>query len=176
MGELEKQETVNGFEVLLVDVSNELVAIPISAVNEVIEYSKITSVPMCFKEVSGVINVRGSVVPVVDAAIRLRMETEYQYDKFSCIILYESMDEKLQENIMIGLVVSRVRSIQTISNAQIMDKPAFGVHIPEQYVTNMIEVDQETIPLLAMEALLDGRQINQGMLAHQRAALMQWKA
>lgn len=176
MNEGNETETVSGLEVLLVDVCNELVAVPISAVNEVIEYSKITSVPMCFKEVSGVINVRGSVVPVVDAAIRLGMETEYQYDKFSCIILYESMDEKLQENIMIGLVVSRVRSIQSISVDQILDKPAFGIHIPEQYITNMIEINQETIPLLLMESLLDGRQINQGMLAHQRAALAQWKA
>jgi purine-binding chemotaxis protein CheW len=164
------------FEVLLVEVSSEVVAIPIDTVNEVIEFAKITQVPMCDKEVCGVINVRGSVVPVVDAGIRLGISSPQKYDKYSCIILYESVSDKLQESVMIGLVVSRVRSIKSIALERVFEKPAFGVHIPNQYVADMVEVDKETIPLLIMSELLNGKQINQRMLKHQQVMLSHWES
>ncbi|WP_394125743.1 chemotaxis protein CheW [Vibrio hepatarius] len=163
-------------EMLLVEVASEVVAIPIDMVNEVIEYAKITQVPMCDKEVCGVINVRGSVVPVVDAGIRLGIGSQQKYDKYSCIILYESISDKLQESVMIGLVVSRVRSIKSISLDRVFEKPAFGVHIPNQYVADMVEVDQDTIPLLVMSELLNGKQINQRMLKNQQVMLSHWES
>ncbi|MFM2590320.1 chemotaxis protein CheW [Vibrio sp. TBV020] len=169
-------ESAPAIEVLLVEVSSEVVAIPIDSVKEVIEYTQITQVPMCHKEVSGVINVRGSVVPVVDAAIRLGTMAHQTYDKYSCIILYESLSDKLQESVMIGLVVSRVRSIKSISLDRVFEKPAFGVHIPNQYVADMVEVDNETIPLLIMAELLNGKQINQGLLKHQQMMLSRWES
>lgn len=163
-------------EVLLVDVASEMVAIPINSVKEVIEYTKITKVPMCHEQLSGVINIRGSVVPVVDAALRLDLDSNQSYDKYSCIILYESRNEKLQEDVTIGIVVSRVRSIKSIALHDIYDKPAFGVHIPSQYVAEMIEVGGDTVPLLEMPALLNGEALNGLMLQHQRSLLSRWES
>ncbi|EGA70289.1 chemotaxis signal transduction protein [Vibrio sinaloensis DSM 21326] len=164
-----------GLELLQVDVANEVVAIPIESVKEVIEYTKITQVPMCHPVFSGVINVRGSVVPVIDAAKRLELDNPNAYDKYSCIILYDSLNAKLQENVTLGLVVSRVRSIQSANSEQLYDKPAFGTHIAPNYIWKMVELDRVTTPILAMSELLNGEQLNALLLASQKQLLTRWE-
>ena len=173
MDELHKQ---SGRELLLVDVNQVVVAIPIDSVKEVIEYTRITQVPMCNKEISGVINVRGSVVPVIDAASCLGFPSDNRYDKYSCIILYESQQTKTKEQITIALVVTRVRSIKAADEDALYDKPSFGTHIPTEFIEGMVKVAGDTMPILEMSQLLDPQQINRLMLNSQNALLAQWES
>ncbi|MEZ9229930.1 chemotaxis protein CheW [Vibrio amylolyticus] len=161
---------LDGIGLLFVDIASEAFAIPIHSVKEVIELTQITSVPMCSNIINGVINVRGSVVPVIDAATRLGMAQTQDYDKYSCIVLYEREDMTTNEFIILGLLVSRVRSIEMVSDEMKTNKPAFGSHIPEQFVSQMIRLKEEVFPILDMATLLDYKVINQETLRNQHSS------
>ncbi|MGF1720522.1 chemotaxis protein CheW [Vibrio kyushuensis] len=161
----------DGMGLLFVDIGYEVFAIPIHSVKEVIELCQITTVPMCSDVINGVINVRGSVVPVINAAIRLELDQSQKYDKFSCIVLYEYTDQTTQELVVIGLIVNRVRSIEMVNSSMNTNKPAFGSHIPEQFVMRMIRVHGQVFPILDMPVLLNSQVINQEMLSHQQSLL-----
>lgn len=163
-------------ELLLVDVNQTVVAIAIDSIQEVIEYTRVTRVPMCSSDVCGVINVRGSVVPVIDAASRLGLTTQSRYDKYSCIVLYESVHRPTGELLTLGLVVKRVRSIETVDALTVYNKPAFGTHIPTQFIEAMVQINQETMPILLMSQLLDAEQLNALMLQNQGAMLARWES
>lgn len=162
-------------ELLLVDIGSLVVAVPIESVREVIEFSPITLVPMCPSEISGVINVRGSVVPVIDAAKRLHVERTQAYDKYSCIILYESRDTESGTYITIGLAVSRVRSIKATVDQQRLEKPPFGTHIPSHFIEHMVEIEGEPIPVLVMTELLNSKALNSELLRFQSELLSNWE-
>ncbi|MCK6261878.1 chemotaxis protein CheW [Vibrio sp. ZSDE26] len=156
---------------LFVDISTEIFAIPIHSVKEVIELTKITSVPMCSDVIHGVINVRGSVIPVIDAATRLGLPQEQKYDKYSCIVLYEHEQETVQDLVVLGLIVNRVRSIEMMAINMQTNKPAFGSHVPEQFVSKMMRIQDRVYPVLDMPVLLDSQVINQEILNHQQSLL-----
>lgn len=156
---------------LFVEVANEIFAIPINSTKEVIEKGALTRVPMCPDIVSGVINVRGSVVPVIDASQRLGLNRKDEYDKYSCIVLYESKDNRTQESMSIGLLVARVRSIEVISDHTIVNKPAFGSIVPGNFILTMINVNGMAVPVLNMKALFDSSVLNELILQFQRRNL-----
>ncbi|WP_070965179.1 chemotaxis protein CheW [Vibrio sonorensis] len=173
-----EQESVSftHMDLLLVNVSAEVVAIPIESVREVIEFSKLTKVPMCPPVISGVINVRGSVVPVVDAACRLGLDMPQDYDKYSCIILHETVNPKTLQTMIVGLVVSRVLAIQSVEEEHFYQKPAFGSHIPNEFIWQMVQLDTATVPVLVMSAMMDGVSINDQMLTFQSGVLAKWES
>ncbi|WGW01582.1 chemotaxis protein CheW [Vibrio sp. YMD68] len=155
---------------LFVDIGEEAFAIPIHFVKEVIELSKITSVPMCSNIINGVINVRGSVVPVIDAATRLGIPQYRDYDKYSCIVLYQNVDSVTDEVVTLGLIVNRVRSIEAVTESMATNTPAFGSHVPQQYILQMIRIHNLTLPILDMPALLDCAAINKEIVQSQRSS------
>ncbi|ELP5728589.1 chemotaxis protein CheW [Vibrio vulnificus] len=145
---------------LLVNVAGLPFAIEIDAIREVIEYRKLTRVPLCPEMISGVINVRGRVVPVIDAAIRLDLEQVTHANKYSCIILYEFKDEVGPENTVLGLLVDRVKSIEAVEKIETRPKPAFGCHVAEAFIEQMISVDNQFVPVLSMDNVLSVSQLS----------------
>ncbi|MGF1753474.1 chemotaxis protein CheW [Vibrio makurazakiensis] len=165
------EDTFSGKNVdgcLLVDISNEVFGISISSVKEVIELESVTKIPMCTETVSGVINVRGSVVPVVDAAKRLGLVNKQDYDKYSCIVLYDSTDEVTHEVNTVGVLVNRVRAIEPIKGEALANAPYFGAHVPVHFIQNMMRVSEQVIVILDMSAMLNVESINEEIVAHQR--------
>ncbi|MGC9402764.1 chemotaxis protein CheW [Vibrio genomosp. F10] len=157
---------------LFVDIGEEVFSIPIYFVKEVIELGKITMVPMCSNIIVGVTNIRGSVVPVIDAAIRLGLSQSQDYDKYSCIVLYENADNITGEIATLGLIVNRVRSIEAVTDMMETNTPAFGTHIPERYIQQMIRVNNLICPILDMPELLDSSAINSEIVQHQKSSYL----
>ncbi|WP_375753734.1 chemotaxis protein CheW [Vibrio sp. HN007] len=153
--------TKQGFNrFLLVDIGSELFGIPVSSVREVIEYTNTTSVPMCAGIIQGVINVRGSVVPVINAAKRLKLNNDLEHDRYSCVVLYETQLEHLGEFMMLGVLVRRVCSIESVPFSELSTPPAFGTDIPRQFIWQMTQFDNCLCSLLDMKAFLNVREIN----------------
>ncbi|MDN3613667.1 chemotaxis protein CheW [Vibrio gallaecicus] len=158
---------------LLVDIGGEVFGISVGSVKEVIEFESITTVPMCSGKdgngiVSGVINVRGSVVPVIDAGKRLGLQHEKAYDKYSCIVLYESYDEASNVVVTVGILVNRVKAIEGLAQEALTDAPYFGVHIPAHFVSTMARIEDQVFIILDMPVLLNLSSINQDILSNQK--------
>ncbi|MDG3087920.1 chemotaxis protein CheW [Vibrio hannami] len=152
---------------LLVQICDETYGIPIKSVREVIEYARITTVPMCTDYIQGVINVRGSVVPVINAAKRLRLEKDSEYDRYSCVVIYEMQPENSDEVMTLGILVSRVSSIESVELSQISNPPSFGSNIPRKFIWHMVRVKNRLCALLDMEAFLNVKEINQAIKSSQ---------
>ena len=136
----------------------ETFAIGILDVKEIIEVSNMTNVPMTPDHIHGVINLRGSVVPVIDLSSRLGGCTS-ALTKRSCIILVEV--ELEHEYHSIGMLVDEVNEILEINQDHIQPPPNFGTDIRTDFIQAMGRVDSEFIVLLAINNVLSVEELAQ---------------
>lgn len=132
-------------------VAKDKLAIAISDVNEIIEISNITHVPMTPDYIRGVINLRDNVVPVIDLSSRLN-DNLSELTKHSCIILVEIKTDDEIKNI--GLLVDQVDEILEIPEQNIQAAPEFGTEIKTDFIQAMGRVGDEFIILLDINRVL----------------------
>jgi purine-binding chemotaxis protein CheW len=132
-------------------VQGERFAIGILDVNEIIEVGAMTRVPMTPNFIQGVINLRGSVVPVVNLAARLGRQPS-QISKRSCIVLVE-LDAGGDGQIA-GMLVDEVNEILEIPPGQMQAAPDFGTDIRTDFIQRMGRVGEHFIVLLEIRSVL----------------------
>jgi purine-binding chemotaxis protein CheW len=132
--------------------SNEMFAIAILNIKEIIEYGNLTEVPMMPGFIRGVINLRGSVVPVVDLSARFgRGKTEVSRRTCIVIIEVEGSDETKQD---IGVVVDSVSEVLEIPRSEIEPPPAFGAKIRVDFMHGMGKVAGKFVIILDANKVL----------------------
>lgn len=136
----------------------ERFAIGILDVKEIIEVGSMTNVPMTPEFIRGVINLRGSVVPVVDLSVRLGKQRS-ELDKRSCIILVEI--EADTERQTLGMLVDEVNEILEIDADAIQPPPNFGTDIRTDFIHAMGRVDETFIILLDINRVLSLEELSQ---------------
>jgi len=147
------KEAVDQKQYLTFFLSGEEYAIGILRVKEIIGYDIVTTVPKTPNWVRGVINLRGSVVPVVDLAVRFGLG-ERQVTKTSCIIIIEGQSEN--RNTMMGVMVDAVSQVMDIAAGDIQAVPAFGTRIRVDYLQGMAQQGKKFALLLDIDKVLSG--------------------
>lgn len=125
--------------------ADEVYAIDILRIREIIEYGVPTSVPMMPPSVRGVINLRGSVVPVIDLAIRFGREAT-GVGKRTCIVIVEV--EHAGATHVLGLLVDGVNAVMEIGSEQIEPAPSFGTRVDTDFIEGMARVNGKFIIIL----------------------------
>jgi purine-binding chemotaxis protein CheW len=143
---------------LTFQVGKEKLAIGILDVNEIIEINNVTRVPMTPDYISGVINLRGNVVPVIDLSARLGHKV-CELSKRSCIVLVEV--EANDEAQIIGMLVDQVNEILEIPEENIQPAPDFGSDIRTEFIQAMGRVGDDFIILLAINRVLSVEELAQ---------------
>lgn len=138
-------------------VQGERFAIGILDVNEIIEVGAMTRVPMTPNFIQGVINLRGSVVPVVNLAARLGRAPS-QVSKRSCIVLVE-VDAGGDQQIS-GMLVDEVNEILEIPPGQMQPAPDFGTDIRTDFIQRMGRVGEQFIVLLEVNTVLSVHELS----------------
>ena len=129
----------------------EMFAIAILNIKEIIEYGSLTEVPMMPGFIRGVINLRGSVVPVVDLSARFgRSRTEVSRRTCIVIIEVENGDEKHD----IGVMVDSVSEVLEIPRSEIEPPPAFGAKIRVDFMAGMGKVAGKFVIILDANRVL----------------------
>jgi purine-binding chemotaxis protein CheW len=129
----------------------EMYAMGILAIKEIIEYSSLTEVPMMPASVRGVINLRGSVVPVVDLAVRFG-RAPGAVTKRTCIVIVEiSLNDARQD---VGVVVDAVNEVLEIAPEDIEPPPTFGTRIRTDFIHGMGKVNSRFVILLDANQVL----------------------
>jgi purine-binding chemotaxis protein CheW len=132
--------------------SGEMFAIAILNIKEIIEYGNITEVPMMPSFIRGVINLRGSVVPVVDLSARFgRNKTEISHRTCIVIIEVQNNDESKQD---IGVMVDSVSEVLEIPRSEIEPPPAFGAKIRVDFIHGMGKVAGKFVIILNANKVL----------------------
>ena len=129
----------------------EMFAIPILNIKEIIEYGSITTVPMMPAFIRGVINLRGSVVPVVDLSVRFGRE-KAQITKRTCIVIIEiEVGDEKQD---VGVVVDSVSEVLEIPRAEVEQAPSFGARIRADFIHGMGKINGKFVIILAVNHVL----------------------
>lgn len=129
----------------------EMFAIPILNIKEIIEYGHLTTVPMMPAFIRGVINLRGSVVPVVDLAVRFGRKAG-DVTRRTCIVIIEieSGDEKQD----VGVVVDTVNEVLEIPRSEIEQAPSFGARIRADFIGGMGKIAGKFVVILDVSHVL----------------------
>lgn len=131
--------------------AGEIFAMGILAIKEIIEYSPLTEVPMMPDYVRGVINLRGSVVPVIDLSVRFGKPSS-PVTKRTCIVIIEILVSG--ERHVLGVVVDAVNAVLDIPDSEIEPPPAFGASIRTDFIQGMGNVNGKFVILLDVEHVL----------------------
>jgi purine-binding chemotaxis protein CheW len=145
----------------------EVFALDISKVREVLDFTKITKVPQTPDFMLGVINLRGSVMPVVDMRLKFGLsKTEPTVN--TCIIIVEiELDGEIT---MLGALVDSVQEVMELDPDQIEPPPRIGTRLNTKFIKGMgkhgegfliiIEIDKVfSVDELAMAQEIGGEQL-----------------
>jgi purine-binding chemotaxis protein CheW len=108
---------------LTFNLGREEYGVGILQVREIIGLMQITAVPHTPPYIKGVINLRGSVIPVLDLRVKFNMEPQ-EYTERTCIVVVEVRGES--GVVLVGMIVDSVSEVLNISEAEIEPAPSFG--------------------------------------------------
>ena len=136
----------------------EMFAVGILNVKEIIEYGNLTEIPMMPTFIRGVINLRGSVVPVIDLAARFG-GSPAELGKRTCIVIVEVTDADTQHDI--GIMVDAVSEVLDIPASEIEPPPSFGAKIRADFIFGMGKVAGKFVIILNINKVLSIEEIAQ---------------
>jgi purine-binding chemotaxis protein CheW len=136
--------------------SGEVFAIGILGIKEIIEYVSLTTVPMMPPYIRGVINLRGSVVPVLDLSVRFGKEPS-PLTRRTCIVIVEiALDGERHD---VGVVVDAVNAVLDIPAQDVEPAPSFGARIRTDFIQGMGRVNGRFVILLDVDRILAAEEL-----------------
>lgn len=135
---------------------DEKFAIAVGKVIEILEVPKITKVPRAPDYMKGVINLRGSVLPVIDTHLKFGLPpTKLTVDTCIAVLDIEIEGEK----IMLGALVDAVEEVLEIGPEQISPSPSIGNKYKSEFINGMAKVDEEFIMILNIDKVFSSEEI-----------------
>ena len=132
-------------------------ALPILQVREILAYGDVTRVPGVAGHFRGVLNLRGSVVPVVDLAVRFG-HAPAPTTRRTCVVVVELPVRG--EKHAVGLVADAVSEVLELATRDVEPVPAFGTGVRPDFLTGMGRHGQGFVLLLALGRILDMRDVH----------------
>lgn len=131
-------------------------AVPILRVREIIEYDTVTVVPSTPPWIRGVINLRGTVVPVVDMAVKFGLPPT-QPTKLTCTVVVEADYEG--QKTTTGVMADAVSQVVKLKASDIEPVPSFGTTVRVDYLLGMGKAGRKFVLLLDIDRVLASNEI-----------------
>jgi len=126
-------------------------AIDIAKVREVLDVTTMTKIPQMPSFISGVINLRGNVVPVLDLGCRLGMEPVVP-TKNTCVMIVETtIDETV---VAMGTVADSVQMVLDLQTSEIEEVPRMGANINTDFINGMGRQGDKFLVILNIDKVL----------------------
>ncbi len=148
---------VNGtLQCLTYKLGDEVFALDISKVREVLDFTTVTKVPRTPDFMRGVINLRGSVVPVVDLKLKFGMPmTEKSVN--TCVIIAEvSVDG---ETNILGALADSVQEVIDLEGDSIAPPPRIGTRLNTEFIRGMGKHNDAFIIILDIDKVFSAQDI-----------------
>ena len=139
-------------------IENEMYAIDVFKIREILEVPDITKVPGMPPMIRGVINIRGSVVPVLDLKMKFGQDKTEQTQDTAVIVTEITNDEEI---IQIGILVDAAREVITLESEEIEDPPRLGIFIDNKYLSGMGKINDDFVIILNIDKILSEEEISQ---------------
>ncbi|HEX5093852.1 MAG TPA: chemotaxis protein CheW [Burkholderiales bacterium] len=138
-------------EFLTFRLADEEYAIDILKVREIRGYEAPTAIVNAPAFIKGVINLRGTIVPIVD--LRLKFRGDAKYDEFTVVIILSVADR------LLGIVVDAVSDVTTLTHDQIRPAPDFGAAVDALFITGIGTVGARMLIVTDIERLMTAREL-----------------
>lgn len=125
--------------------------VEILKVQEIRGWEPTTTIPNSSDYIKGVINLRGTIVPVIDLRLKFKIKN-VQYSPVTVVIVLK-LAHQGKEKIM-GVVVDAVSDVYAIDNTQIRKSPGLGDNHNHQYITGLGVTENKTLILLNLDDIL----------------------
>lgn len=135
---------------------DEVFALDISKVREVLEFTQVTKVPRTPSFMRGVINLRGSVVPVVDMRLKFGMPaTETTVN--TCVIIVEIAQD--DEVTVMGALADSVQEVMELDASQIEPPPKIGTRLRSDFLRGMGKHDDRFVLILDIDKVFSSEEL-----------------
>lgn len=153
---MNESKTMETSQFLTFMLGDETFALDISKVREVLDFTKITIVPRTPAFMRGVINLRGSVVPVVDLRLKFGMtKTEKMVN--TCIIIAEVTVDN--ERTILGALADSVQEVLDLRPEQIEPAPKIGTKLKTEFISGMGKHNNKFIIILDINKVFSTEEI-----------------
>jgi purine-binding chemotaxis protein CheW len=143
-------EIVVTTQYLTFKLGEEVYAVDISKVREVLDFTTVTKVPRTPEFMRGVINLRGSVVPVVDLRLKFGMRrTEKTVN--TCIIILEVRVDN--ETTILGALADSVQEVIDLESEHIEPAPRIGTKLKTEFITGMGKQNDKFLIILDIDKI-----------------------
>jgi len=136
--------------------ASEEFGIGILKVREIIGMMKITAVPQTPEYVKGVINLRGTIIPIIDLRCKFEMKAT-DFSERTCIIVVEK--EGVSGSFQAGLIVDSVSEVITIGAGEIEPPIVLGEAQQNHYILGIAKLNNGVKMLLDIDHLVNSREI-----------------
>ena len=138
---------VTGSEYLTFTLGQEEYGIDILKVQEIRGYDAVTKIANTPEFIKGVINLRGTIVPIIDMRIKFKLGS-VEYNQFTVVIILNIA------NRVVGMVVDGVSDVIALASDHIRPAPEFGATLDTQYIIGLATVDERMIIVVDIERLM----------------------
>ena len=136
---------------------DEIFAANVSKVLNILELTNITKVPKAPDYMKGVINLRGTVLPVIDTRIKFGM-TPTEFNVNTCILVLDIDIEN--ESLHVGGLVDAVQEVLEIELNQILPPPNIGSKYRSEFISGMYKLNEEQfIMILDMDKVFSAEEL-----------------
>jgi purine-binding chemotaxis protein CheW len=139
-----------GAEFLSFRLGSEEYGIDILKVQEIRGYDAVTRIANTPEFLKGVINLRGTIVPIIDLRIKFGLGSPV-YDEFTVVIILNVASR------IVGVVVDSVSDVLTLTDEQMRPAPEFSAAFDTQYVIGLGAIEERMLILVDIEKLISSR-------------------
>jgi len=138
-------------QVLTFVLGNETYGVDILRVQEIRGWSAVTKIPHAPAHVLGVLNLRGSIVPIVDLRMRFALERA-EYTAITVIIVVSVSSPAGRRDF--GVVVDGVSDVVDVNSAEVKPAPELGSRSATDYIRGLVSVAERMVVLLDIDRLI----------------------
>lgn len=131
--------------------AGEEYGVDILTVQEIRGWESVTPIPNAPPHVKGVINLRGTIVPIIDLRLRFGLEN-VSYGPMTVVIVMKV--ESARGKRIMGIVVDAVSDVYSLSMQDMRGAPDLGDHVNTSYIKGLVNVDTKMVILLDINELL----------------------
>lgn len=147
------RDSTNQYLTFILD--DEEYGIDILQVQEIRGWSKTRPIPNSPSWLKGIIDLRGSIVPIIDLRERFHIEP-LEYGPNTVVIVVRFHDEKNRDQRDLGIVVDAVSEVYSVAPKSVKSAPNVGSAIDEQLIEGIAMINDKIIVLLDMDRLREG--------------------
>ncbi len=136
--------------------AGEEYGVDILRVQEIKGWDSVTPLPNTPKYVKGVINLRGTIVPIIDLRHRFNLDT-VPYGATTVVIMLKVLSDTGQR--IMGIVVDAVSEVYNVATDDVKPAPDFGGAVESEVVRGLATVDEKMLILLDIDQLLTDKEI-----------------